>query len=106
MLLWLYQDRSHEDHLLQAFYGYKRAIYSGGDRCSTIWMSVALLYFYINEYYNCLNAMGQSIRLDPCEPLVWRNLGILVSSNFSHGQRCLSLITASSTTIVSIKTKM
>ena len=81
MLLWLYQDCAHEDHLRQAFNAYQKAIYFDGNRCSTIWMSVALLHFYINEYYHCHSAMAQAIRLDPYEPLVWRNLGILVSSN-------------------------
>ena len=106
MLLWLYQDHSHEDFLRQAYNAYQEALYSDGDRCSTVWISTALLFFYANQYYDCLNNLTRSIRLDPYEPHTWRNLGILVSSTFSNGRRCLQLTIALSTTTVSIKNKM
>lgn len=98
MLLWLYHDHSHDNHLRQAYNAYQAAVYID-DRSNTVWMSVALFYFYIQQYFICLVYITESIRLDPYEPLVWRNLGILVSSNFSSGQRCLQLILALSTTV-------
>ena len=50
-------------------------------------MSVGLLYYQINQYRDCLEAFGHSIRLNPSEPLIWRNLGILVSSTLIGGHR-------------------
>lgn len=105
MLLWLYHDHSDENHLRQAYNAYQVAV-NIDRRSSTVWMSVALLYFYIQQYFVCLDCIARSIRLDPYEPLVWRNIGILVSSNFSSGQRCLQLIIALSTTTVTITNKM
>ena len=102
VLLWLYQyhvceeceNRQHyfcEYHpLLQAYNAYQEAIYCDGDRCSTILVSVALLFFYINQYRDCLTYMARSIRLHPYKPLVWRNLGILVSNNFSAARAAYS----------------
>lgn len=101
----MYQVDSYEDNQRQAYNAYQAAVYIDG-RCNTLWMSVALHFFYIGQYHDCLDAMSRSIRLDPYEPLVWRNLGILVSSAFSSGQRYLQLAIALSTTNVIIKKKM
>ena len=63
----------------QAYTAYQEAVNIDG-RCPTIWLSVGFFYYQINQYRDCLEAIGRGIRLNPCEPLVWRNLGVLVSS--------------------------
>ena len=94
VLLALYQDYSCEDHLQQAWNAYREALNFDGDRCSTVCMSVALFCFYIRQPRDCFDYMGRSIHLDSYEPLAWRNLGILVSSTLSSGQRSLQLTLA------------
>ena len=66
-------------------------------------MSVGLLYYQLNQYMDCLDGFSRSIKLNPSEPLVWRNLGILVSSTLTGGHRTVLLICSSSTTPVTTK---
>ena len=70
----------------KSYEAYQQAVYRDG-RCTTIWLSVGLLYYQLNQYRDCLDGFARSIKLNPSEPLVWRNLGILVSSTLIGGHR-------------------
>ena len=74
------------DKVTQAYNAYQSAVYIDG-RCPTFWLSVGLLYYHINQYRDCLDAFSRAIRLNPYVPLVWRNLGVLVSSALIGGHR-------------------
>ena len=82
-----YSDQSECDFLQrQAYEAYQQAICLDA-RCDTLWMSVGLLYYRLNQFKDCLDAFSRSIRLTPYKPLVWRNLGVLVSSSLNGGHR-------------------
>ena len=50
-------------------------------------MSVGLLYYRVKQYGDCVDAFSHAIRLNPYVPLVWRNLGVLVSSTLIGSHR-------------------
>lgn len=56
------------------------AIYRGGFSTSTVYASVAILYYIMNQYRDSLDCLVRCLELDQYEPLVWRNLGVLVSN--------------------------
>ena len=60
-----------------AYKAYQQAVYLNG-KSSIIWLSVAILYFYIEQYRDSLEAFSVAVRLQPDNSLTWRNLGILV----------------------------
>ena len=68
----------------EAYYAYQHCAYYNG-RSATVWLSVGLLYYQIGQYTDCLDAFRRAIRVNPYEPLVWRNLGVLVSSTLIDG---------------------
>ena len=70
----------------EAYYAYQHSVYYNG-RCATVWLSVGLLYYQIGQYRDCLDAFSRAVRLNPYEMLVWRNLGVLVSSTLVGGHR-------------------
>ena len=70
----------------EAYEAYQQALYRDG-RCNTIWLSTGLLYYQINKYRDCLDCLSRSVRLYPYELLVWRDLGVLVSSTLNGGHR-------------------
>ena len=59
---------------------FQLAIYRGGYSTSTVFASVAICYYNYHQYRDCLDHLARSIRLNQHEPLVWRNLGVLVSN--------------------------
>ena len=91
MLLRQYRGQSEPDPIEQAYNAYQQAVYFDGC-CNILWMSVGLLYFHANQRRDALDAMARSIRLYPYEPLVWRNLGLLVSSTLNGDRRSVWLI--------------
>ena len=56
------------------------AAYRGGDSASTVFASVAIILYKIYQYRDYLDNLVRSIRLNSNEPLIWRNLGVLVSN--------------------------
>ena len=72
----------------QAYTAYQSAVYIDS-RCPTFWLSVGLLYYRVKQYSDCLEAFSHAIRLNPYVPLVWRNLGVLVSSTLIGGHRTI-----------------
>ena len=64
----------------RAIEAFQLAMYRGGYLTSTVFASVAILYYRLYDYRGCLDYLADSIRRNPHEPLVWRNLGVLVSN--------------------------
>ena len=76
--LFILGDRSERGIAMSACNSYRKACYIN-ESSDTLWMSVAVLYFYMAQWRNSLHAFLLSVRLNPSVPLIWRNLGVLVS---------------------------
>ena len=66
-------------HLSKAYEAYQEAVYLE-NRSNMLWISVGLLFFHIEQPRDCLDSFSHALRLRPSHPLVWRNLGLLVSA--------------------------
>jgi tetratricopeptide (TPR) repeat protein len=77
---------------------YQEAVYCN-PHCAPLWTSIGILFFQVNQARDCLGCFSRSIRLHPYDDLVWRNLGVLVSTLVGQvpdhkSDRFLSTITA------------
>ena len=63
----------------KAYEAYQQAAYING-RCPPLWTSIGMMYFHIEQYDDCLDALSRSTDFDPDNFDAWRNIGILVSN--------------------------
>ena len=47
---------------------------------SKLWMSIGILYFLVDQHVQCFHAFQRAMRMNSRMAMLWRNLGILVSS--------------------------
>lgn len=61
----------------EAYEALQQAAWRGG-WCPSVWNTIAVLYFQVNQFRDSLDALARAIRVSPrlCEP--WYNLGVLV----------------------------
>ena len=74
-----YSPGHDQDILNEAYHCYQLTVYLEG-RCSTVWMSIAVLYYKVQQYRDSIDALSRAFRLDLHQPLLWRNLGVVVSN--------------------------
>ena len=87
---WHIEGQSQDGYLKRAYNAYRQAIYNC-DRCDTVWMSIGLLYYFKGQLGDCLDSFAWAVRLNPKVPLVWRNLGFLVSNTVCLGREIVKL---------------
>ena len=87
----MYRITGRKLYLERAYSAYQQAV-DRNSHCGDVWISVGLLYSFIDQRLECLECFAMSIRLNPYVPLVWRNLGLLVSSNVYESGRTMKLI--------------
>ncbi|KAK5102265.1 glucose repression mediator protein [Exophiala xenobiotica] len=68
-----YQER---DAHREAHGAFQQAVYSEPS-ASVYWLSIAILFFRINQYRDSFDAMDRSVRLNPFAAITWLNLDIL-----------------------------
>jgi glucose repression mediator protein len=67
----------------KAYESYQQAVYLA-NRFPGYWNSIGLLFFAINQYHDSLDALAQSLRLNPHISEPWYNLGVLVCIRRFH----------------------
>ncbi len=75
-------SRCDADCLGRAFRSYQRAL-NCGYRSGALWLSVGLLLYRVGRWEDCLYTLCCAAQRDQGEPLIWRNLGYMVSSTRS-----------------------
>ncbi|RYO84451.1 hypothetical protein DL764_009326 [Monosporascus ibericus] len=81
---------------VKAFEAIQQAIYRDS-RVPSIWNTVAILYYSINQFRDCLDALVRSVRLNPYLWAPWYNLSVLYDAcdqrmdAIDAFQRCLEL---------------
>ena len=88
--VWHIKGRSQNLYINRANKAYQQA-HDNFHRCDTLWMSVGLLFYFVGQFGDCFDSFVSSIRLNPKIPLVWRNLGILVSRTVDPGNDVVKL---------------
>lgn len=61
----------------KAYEALQQAVYREG-RCPSIWITVARLFYLVNQYRDALDGISRAIELNPSLYEPWYNLGVLV----------------------------
>jgi len=76
----VYMDTPPAPMFEDAYRAYERAIMLDGHN-STIWLSLGVLFFQLQQPRDALNAFIKAARADPSDPQVWYNVGVLYDTS-------------------------